>query len=66
MLTILETNLESKIGLYTLHKKMKLSEKDFFSKCDEIRCFPEEILNGKLLFLFSAMKIFIADFLQIF
>ena len=39
---------------------MKFSIKDFFSKCDQIRrkhaglvTFTEEILNGKLHFLYS-------------
>ena len=50
MLTIFETNLESKIGLYTLHKKMKLSENDFFSKCDEIRCFLKKSLMENFFF----------------
>ena len=42
----------------TLHKKMKFSIKDFFSKCDhlliwsaDLVTFTEEILNGKLHFL---------------
>ena len=37
---------------HPLHKKMKFSIKDFFSKCDQIRSFlfTEEILNGKLQF----------------
>ena len=49
---------------YILHKKMKFSIKDFFSKCGQIRrkhllnlehfiTFTEEILNGKLNFLCS-------------
>ena len=38
---------------------MKFSIKDFFSKCDQIRSadlvtFTEEILNGKIHFLYSA------------
>ena len=44
----------------SLHKKMKFSMKNFFSKCDQIRSetadlvtFTEEILNGKLHSLFS-------------
>ena len=44
----------------SLHKKMKFSIEDFFSKCDQIRkktadfvTFTEEILNGKLRFLWS-------------
>ena len=44
----------------TLHKKMKFSIKDFFSKCDQIQrklhgllTFTEKILNGKLHFLCS-------------
>ena len=37
-----------KIKHYT---KMKFSIKDFSSKCDQIRTFPEEILNGKFYFL---------------
>ena len=44
--------------MYYIHlvfsaQKMKLSLKDFFSKCDQIRdlfTFTEEILNGKLHF----------------
>ena len=36
----------------SLHKKMKFSVKDFFSKCT----FTEEILNGKLHFLCSVIK----------
>ena len=42
-----------------MHKKMKYSIKDFFSKCDQIRrkldlvTLIEEILNGKLHFLCS-------------
>ena len=43
-----------------LHKKMKFSIKDFFSKCDQIRqetadlfTFTKEILNRKLHFLCS-------------
>ena len=51
----------------TLHKKMKFSIKDFFSKCDpfffsDFFTFTEEILNGKLHFLCSVItftKIFI-------
>ena len=36
-------------------EEMKLSIKDFFSKCDHLSCadlltFTEEILNGKLIF----------------
>ena len=34
---------------------MKFSIKDFFSKCDQIT-FTEEILNGKLHFLCSAIS----------
>ena len=44
----------------TLHKKMKSSIKDFFSKCDQTRRFPpdlvtftEEVFNRKLHFLCS-------------
>ena len=36
----------------SLHKKMKFSTKDFFSKCDQIT-FTEDILSGKLHFLCS-------------
>ena len=32
---------------------MKFSNKNFFSKCDQIRRFTEEILTGKLHFLCS-------------
>ena len=47
------------VGLYiTLHKKMKFSIKDFFSKRDQIRSLPrfspyllKKIFNGKLHFL---------------
>ena len=45
-----------------MHKKMKFSIKDFLRKCDEIRCsadsvtFNEEMPNGKLHFLYSALK----------
>ena len=41
-------------------QKLNFSIKDFFSKCDQIRIFftfTEEILNGKLLFLCSALRI---------
>ena len=38
---------------------MKFSIKDFFSKCDQFSAdlvtFTEEILNGKLLFLYSVI-----------
>ena len=37
-------------------QKMKFSIKDFFSKCDQIRTFTEEILNGKLHFLCSVIN----------
>ena len=43
----------------TLHKKMKFSIKDFFSKYDQIQfpadlvTFTEEIRNGKFYFLYS-------------
>ena len=40
----------------TLHKKMKFSINDFFSKCEltaDLITFTEEILNGKLHFLCS-------------
>ena len=33
---------------------MKFSIKDFFSKCDQIK-FTEEILDGKLHFLFDVI-----------
>ena len=48
--------------LESLHKKMEFSIKDFFSKCDQIRkngnlvTFTEEILNGRLHFLFNEMN----------
>ena len=35
---------------------MKLSINDFFSKCDKIFTFTEEILNGKLRFLCSLYR----------
>ena len=41
---------------------MKLSIKDYFSECDEFRCFAglikfiEEILNGKIHFLCSVLE----------
>ena len=44
-----------------MHKKMKISIKDFFGKCDQIQLpvdlvtFTEEIRNGKLHFLCSAL-----------
>ena len=38
-----------------LHKKMKFSIKDFFSKCADLVTFTEEILNWKLHFLCSAV-----------
>ena len=38
-------------------QKMKFSIKDFFSKCDQCVTFTEEILNGKLHFLYSVMTI---------
>ena len=31
-------------------RKLKLSIKDFFSKCDQIVIFTEKMLNGKLHF----------------
>ena len=34
-------------------QQMKFFIKDFFSKCDQIRKFTEEIYNGKFLFLCS-------------
>ena len=34
-------------------RKKKFSIQDFFSKCDQIRRFTKEILNGKLDFLCS-------------
>ena len=42
-----------------VHKKMKFSIKDFFSKCDKVRgfvTFTEEIPNVKLQFLCSAIS----------
>ena len=45
--------------LLALHKKMKFSIKDFFSKCDQISdlvTFTEEILNGKLHFWNSVVR----------
>ena len=35
---------------------MKFSINDFFSKCDKIFTFTEEILNGKLRFLCSLYR----------
>ena len=46
---------------YTAQKR-KFSSKDFFSKCDQIT-FIEEILNGKLHFLFTFPSMFISSFL---
>ena len=43
----------AKLGT-ALHKKIKFSIKDFFSKCDQLVTFTEEILNGKFHFLCSA------------
>ena len=50
---------------------MKFSIKDFFSKCDhaDLTTFTEEILNGKLHFLYSVYNstlLFITDFLLLF
>ena len=42
-------------GLITA-QKMKFSINDFFSKCDKIFTFTEEILNGKLRFLCSLYR----------
>ena len=47
-------------GVAYTAQKIKFSIKDFFSKCDQIRrkllvTFTEEILNGKLHFLFCDM-----------
>ena len=39
---------------YNTAQKMKFSIKDFFSKCDQIQE-KEEILNGKLHFLYSVI-----------
>ena len=46
--------------LVNIAQKMKISIKDFFSKCDQtcrktrdFVTFSEEVLNGKLLFLCS-------------
>ena len=38
---------------------MKLSIKDFFSKCDQMVTFTEGILNGKLHFFCAAMDIWV-------
>ena len=53
--------IEYLFSFASLHKKMKFSIKDFFSKCDQIRSFlrifftfTEETLNGKLQFLCCA------------
>ena len=40
-------------------QKMKLSNKDFFSKCDQMVTFTEVILNGKLHFFCAAMDIWV-------
>ena len=50
---------------------MKFSIKDFFTKCDhaDLTTFTEEILNGKLQFLYSVYNstlLFITDFLLLF
>ena len=39
-------------------QKMMFSIKDFFSKCDQIHTFTEEILNGKLHFVCSVIGLF--------
>ena len=45
-----------------LHKKMKFSIKNFFSKCDQIRrklrIWSQEILNGKRHFLYNQKHTF--------
>ena len=51
----------------TLHKKMKFSIKDFFSKCDQIRSFLRiwsHLLKKSLMenFIFCAVKIMNEDF----
>ena len=43
------------IAITTTAQKMKFSIKDFFSKCDQIRTFTEEIFNKKLRFLCIAI-----------
>ena len=45
------SNISSSFGKVDIAQKLKFSFKDFFSKCDQIRSFTEEILNGKLHFL---------------
>ena len=49
------------MGLYALHKKVKFSFKDFFSKCDQIRSFVRvgsRLLKKSLMknFIFCTMK----------
>ena len=46
---------------FLLHKKMKFSLKDFFSKCDQITdqitdTFTDENLNGKLYFFVQYLQ----------
>ena len=58
ILTVLHLLLKKNQTKEKLHKKMKFSINDFFSKCDQIRMkrmitFTEEIFNGKLHFLCS-------------
>ena len=50
----------------TLHKKMRFSIEDFFSKCDHIRSktkdlvtFTEKILNEKPNFLYSDIWVYL-------
>ena len=50
------TKIELVLELCDTTQKMKFSIKDFFSKCDQIYKFTEEILNGKLHFLCSVKK----------
>ena len=46
------TSLSLKLTTFTA-QKMKFSVTDFFSKCDQIRSFTEEIRKGKFNFLCS-------------
>ena len=50
------TKIELVLELCDTTQKMKFSIKDFFSKCDQICKYTEEILNGKLHFLCSVKK----------
>ena len=45
--------IQNELTKISLHKKMKFSIKDFFSKCDQIIRKHEEILDGKVHFLRS-------------